>query len=143
MPGGIEAHRPMALISPNGTTRDESEPRQVAVYAHCRQAGRQREAFQSSARSLTGTGLVESLAQPGGNVTGNSAPTAELSGKIVDLIGEVVPSVNLVAALANAPNTFSKSFLTQIQLAGEVTRTAINPILINSAEELDAAFPTN
>src|SRR5262245_21420683 len=132
MPGGIEDHRPMTLISPNGSRRDETEPGQVALYPHRRQAGRQRAAFQSSARSLTGTGLVESLAQPVRNVTSNSTPTAELSGKIVDLIGDVVPSVNRVAALANAPNTFSKSFLTQIQLAGEVTRTAINPILINS-----------
>src|SRR5262249_49864333 len=89
---------------------------------------------------LVGTGLVESLAQPGGNVTGNSALTAELSGKIVDLIREIVPSAHRVAALANAPDPFSKSFLTQIQLAGEATRTAIDPILIHSAEEFDAAF---
>src|SRR5262245_2998304 len=100
----------MTLISRNGSRRDETEPRQVALYPHRRQAGRQRAAFQSSARSLTGTGLVDSLAQPGGNVTGNSALTAELSGTIVDLIREVVPSVNRVAALANAPNTFRNRF---------------------------------
>ena len=130
MPGEIEGHRPMTLISRNGSRRDETEPRQVALYPHRRQAGRQRAAFQSSARSAEI-----------GPERGAGALTAELSGKIVDLIREGVPSVNRVAALANGPAPFSKSFLTQIQLAGEVTRTAIDPILIHSAEELDAAFP--
>ena len=89
---------------------------------------------------MVGTGLVDSLARPGGNVTGSSSLTAELSGKIVELIREIVPSAQRVAALANAPDPFSKSFLKQIQLAGEATRTAIDPIMIHSGEELDAAF---
>jgi putative ABC transport system substrate-binding protein len=91
---------------------------------------------------MVGTGLVDSLARPGGNVTGNSSLTAELSAKTVDLIRDMVPSARRVAALANAPDPFSKSFLEQIQLAGEATGMAIDPIMIQSAEELDAAFPT-
>ena len=89
---------------------------------------------------LVGNGLVESLARPGGNVTGSSSLTAELSAKIVELVRETVPSVHRIAALANAPDPFSKSFVKQIQLAGEATGTAIDPIMIHSAEELDAAF---
>jgi putative ABC transport system substrate-binding protein len=90
---------------------------------------------------MVGTGLVESLARPGGNVTGNSSLTAELAGKTVELIREMVPSVKRVAALANAADPFSKSFLKQIQLAGEATGTAIDSIMIHGTEELDAAFP--
>jgi putative tryptophan/tyrosine transport system substrate-binding protein len=90
---------------------------------------------------LVGTGLVASLARPGGNVTGSTSLTAEASAKIIDLIREMVPSARRVAALANAPDPFSKSFVKQIQLAGEATGTAIDPIMIHSAEELDAAFP--
>jgi putative ABC transport system substrate-binding protein len=52
----------------------------------------------------------------------------------------MVPSAQRVAALVNAPDPFSKSFLQQIQLAGEATGTTIDPIMIRSAEELDAAF---
>jgi ABC-type uncharacterized transport system substrate-binding protein len=90
---------------------------------------------------LVATGLVESLARPGGNVTGNSSLNAELSAKFVELIREMVPSAHRVAVLANAPDPFSKVFVKQIQLAGKATGTAIDPIMIHTAEELDAAFP--
>ena len=89
---------------------------------------------------MVGTGLVESLARPGGNVTGSSGLNPELAAKAVDLIHEMVPSAHRVAVLANAPDPFSKQFLTQIQRAGEATGTAIDPIMIHTAEELDAAF---
>jgi putative tryptophan/tyrosine transport system substrate-binding protein len=91
---------------------------------------------------MMGTGLVESLARPGGNVTGCSSLNAELSGKFVELIREMVPSARRVAVLANGPDPFSKVFVKQIQLAGEATATEIDTIMIHSAEELDAAFVT-
>jgi putative ABC transport system substrate-binding protein len=90
---------------------------------------------------LVGTGLVESLARPGGNVTGNASLNAELSAKIVELIREMLPSAHRIAVLVNAPDPFSKVFVEQIHLAGEATGTAIDPIMIHNAEELDAAFP--
>ena len=82
---------------------------------------------------MVGTGLVESLARPGGNITGNSSLNAELAAKTVELIREMVPSAKRIAALANAADPFSKSFLKQIQLAGEATGTAIESIMIRSA----------
>ena len=87
------------------------------------------------------TGLVASLARPGGNVTGMAGVTAELAGKCAELIREMLPSVHRIAALANAPDPFSKPFLEQIQRSGAASGTAIDPILIHSAEELEAAFP--
>src|SRR5262245_64894706 len=75
-----------------------------------------------------GTGLVASLAQPGGNVTGIAAVTAELAGKSIQLIRDMLPSARRVTALANATDPFSKPFLEQIQLGGEATGTAIHPI---------------
>jgi len=89
---------------------------------------------------LVGTGLVESLARPGGNVTGSSSLNAELSAKFVELIREMVPSAHRIAVLANAPDPFSKVLVRQIQLAGEAAGTAIDPIMIHDAEELEAAF---
>jgi putative ABC transport system substrate-binding protein len=50
------------------------------------------------------TGLVESLARPGGNVTGMSSVGAELAGKSVELIRDLLPSARRVAALVNAPD---------------------------------------
>jgi len=66
---------------------------------------------------------------------------AELAGKTVELIHEMVPSSQRVAALANAADPTRHRFSNKIQLAGEATGTAIDPIMIHSAEELDAAFP--
>jgi putative tryptophan/tyrosine transport system substrate-binding protein len=87
-----------------------------------------------------GTGLIASLPRPGGNVTGIAGITAELAGKSVQLIREMLPSVRRVTALANAIDPFSKPFLEQIQLGGEATGTTINAIRISSNEELETAF---
>jgi putative ABC transport system substrate-binding protein len=87
-----------------------------------------------------GTGLVASLPRPGGNVTGVAAVTAELAGKSVQLIRDMLPSARRVTALANATDTFSKPFLEQIRLGGEATGTAINPIRISNNEEFESAF---
>src|SRR6266487_1031319 len=55
-----------------------------------------------------GTGLVMSLPRPGGNVTGIASVTAELAGKSVQLIRDMLPSARRVTALANATDPFSK-----------------------------------
>src|SRR5262245_29353762 len=66
-----------------------------------------------------GTGQVASLARPGGNVTGLSAATAELAGKSLELLRELLPSARRVAALADPSNPFTKPFLEQIRHAGK------------------------
>jgi putative ABC transport system substrate-binding protein len=86
------------------------------------------------------TGLVASLAHPGGNITGISAMAADLAGKCIELIRDLLPSVHRVAALVNAPDPFSKPFLEKIRDAGEATRIAIDPVMIATPADLDAAF---
>src|SRR5215813_15644852 len=87
-----------------------------------------------------GTGLIASLPRPGGNVTGLASVTAELAGKCVQLIRDMLPSARRVTALANATDPFFKPFLEQIQLGGEATGTTINHVRINSSEEFETAF---
>jgi len=87
-----------------------------------------------------GTGLIASLARPGGNVTGIASVTAELSGKCVELIRDMLPSARRVTALANVTDPFSKPFLEQIELGGKATGTAIRPIKIRSNDEFETAF---
>jgi putative tryptophan/tyrosine transport system substrate-binding protein len=86
------------------------------------------------------TGLIESLDRPGGNITGMAGVTAELAGKSVELLREMLPSAHRVAALANAPDPFSKPFVDQIRLAGAATGTIIDAKMIRGTEELEAAF---
>src|SRR5262249_8952984 len=52
-------------------------------------------------------GLVASLARPGGNMTGLSVQSADLAGKRLELLREVVPGLRRVAILANVGNPFS------------------------------------
>lgn len=84
-------------------------------------------------------GLVDSLNRPGGNVTGMSGVNAELGGKSVELIRDMLPSTHRIVALANAPDPFSKPFLEQIEAGGRATGIVIDSKMLR-AEELEAAF---
>ena len=87
-----------------------------------------------------GTGLIASLAKPGGNVTGLSAATAELAGKSLELIREILPSANNMAALADPANPFTKPFLEQIHLVARAIGVEIQVVMVRGTDELDAAF---
>jgi len=87
-----------------------------------------------------GTGLVASLAQPGGNITGLSAATAELAGKSLELLREVLPSSRIVAALADPTNPFTKPFMEQVQMSARALRFEIKGTLVSGASDFDAAF---
>jgi putative tryptophan/tyrosine transport system substrate-binding protein len=86
------------------------------------------------------TGLVDSLSRPGGNVTGMSGVNAELGGKCVELIREMLPSAHRVLVLANAPDPFSKPFVEQVRAGGTAAGIVIEAKMLRSAEELEAAF---
>jgi putative ABC transport system substrate-binding protein len=86
------------------------------------------------------TGLVESLARPGGNITGLAGVGGELAGKTVELIHQMLPSAHRVAALVNAPDPFSKPFVDNIRLGGKATGISIDPIMLSGADDLGAAF---
>jgi len=87
-----------------------------------------------------GTGLVASLARPGGNVSGLSSATAEIAEKSLEIIRELLPSARRVAVLANAPDAFTKPFLEQIQIAARALGIEIQVIMVGAADPLDAAF---
>jgi putative tryptophan/tyrosine transport system substrate-binding protein len=88
----------------------------VALYTPCALATQQatREIpIVVVAGDPLGSGLVASPAHPGGNITGISLMAAELHGKCIELLHDMIPSVHRVAGIANAadpfPNKFSNS----------------------------------
>lgn len=87
-----------------------------------------------------GTGLVASLARPGGNITGLSAATAELAGKSLELIRETIPGARRVAALADPTNAFTKPFLEQINLVARGTGFDVEVVMLRGADDFSAAF---
>ena len=96
--------------------------------------------IMSPAGDPVGTGLIASLARPGGNLTGFSGATAELAGKNLELIREVLPSARRVGVLANAADPFHKPFLAHIEAAARTLGLEIKTILVPKANELEAAF---
>jgi putative ABC transport system substrate-binding protein len=116
----------------------------VAVYTPCALAAKhatQEIPIVILSGDPVGTGIVASLNRPGGNITGVSLMAAELHGKCVEIIHDIIPSIRRIAALGNASDPFSKPFLEQIHLAGKLTGIEIAPvILVNGPKDIDAAF---
>jgi putative tryptophan/tyrosine transport system substrate-binding protein len=88
-----------------------------------------------------GTGLVASLARPGGNITGLSNMGAETGGKCLELFRDMLPSLRRVAVLANPIDPFTKSILEQVLVAGRSAGIEIAPVaMVQELEEVQTAF---
>jgi putative ABC transport system substrate-binding protein len=116
----------------------------VAVYTPCALAAQQatREIpIVVVAGDPIGTGLVSSLARPGGNITGVSLMAAELHGKCVELFRDMLPSIRRIAFLGNAADPSWKEIQEQVQLVGRATGIEIAPdLVVGGPAEIDAAF---
>jgi putative ABC transport system substrate-binding protein len=86
------------------------------------------------------TGLVASLARPGGNITGVSGASGEIGAKTVELLRELLPSVRSVAVLANETDPFTKPFLAEIGRAAQNLDMAVDTVLIRPGQPADAAI---
>ena len=87
-----------------------------------------------------GTGFISSLSRPGGNITGLSAATAELAGKSLELIREMLPGARRVAALADPANAFTKSFLAQIHASDKAAGLEIQDVMLGGTQDLEPIF---
>jgi putative tryptophan/tyrosine transport system substrate-binding protein len=87
-----------------------------------------------------GTGLVASLARPGGHVTGVTGIGAEIGGKCLELLRELLPAVTHVAVLVHATDPFARPFLEDIQAAAQPVGVRIHPVVVQGEEAFDGAF---
>ena len=87
-----------------------------------------------------GTGLVASLARPGGNITGLSILGAEVGGKRLELIKEVVPKASRVAVLWNASNPAKAIELKDTQAAAVPLRVTLQSVQVQGPNDFDSAF---
>jgi putative ABC transport system substrate-binding protein len=86
------------------------------------------------------SGLVASLARPGGNITGLSLLTPELSGKRLELLKEVLPRLARVAVLMNPDNPVSAVFLEETRHAAGSLRLELKTVEARNAGETEQAF---
>jgi putative tryptophan/tyrosine transport system substrate-binding protein len=86
-------------------------------------------------------GLVESLARPGGNVTGITTFARELGGKRLELLKEAVPKVARVAVLYNPANRAQTIVVKEIlPVAARALKLSIQPWEIRAADDFEKVF---
>jgi len=87
-----------------------------------------------------GTGFVASLARPGGNVTGLSSMSPELSGKRLELLREVVPGLSRVAIIWNPDVRGAMYDYRETEGAARSLRLQLQSVEVPRAEDFDRAF---
>jgi putative ABC transport system substrate-binding protein len=86
------------------------------------------------------SGLVASLARPGGNTTGLTSISTELTGKRLELIREVVPNANRAAVLFNPDNPGHVSRLKEIDTAARAMKITLQSLPVMNSKEFESAF---
>ena len=87
-----------------------------------------------------GVGLVESLARPGGNVTGLTTMVSELEGKRFELLKEILPKLARVAVFKNDANPLSAIQFRHTVAAAKSLHIALEPLDVRAVGEFEKAF---
>jgi putative ABC transport system substrate-binding protein len=93
-----------------------------------------------NASDPVGSGLVASLARPGGNITGLSNQTGELAGKRLELLRDILPGLRRLAILVNVGNPVAVQEMRQVQTAAGMLGVEVTTLEIHRAEDIVLAF---
>ncbi len=86
------------------------------------------------------TGLVASLSRPGGNVTGVTNMAAELGGRRLQLLKDMIPSLGRVAVLASSHDAFTRPFLGYLEEGARSGGLHLDPVPVAGPADFEAAF---
>jgi putative ABC transport system substrate-binding protein len=89
-----------------------------------------------------GSGLVTSLARPGGNITGLSNQNRDLASKRLGLLREIVPGLRRLAILVKIDNVAAASEMREVQVAAEAFGIQVVPLEIHTGNDIVPAFDT-
>jgi putative ABC transport system substrate-binding protein len=85
-------------------------------------------------------GLVASLNQPGGNVTGVTSLTVEVGAKRLEVLHQVVPKATVMALLLNPTSPFAETLTRDVQAAAQMLGLRIDVLNASTERELSSAF---
>jgi putative ABC transport system substrate-binding protein len=88
------------------------------------------------------TGLVDSLARPGGNVTGMGILSTETAGKRLEVLKETIPGLSRVAVLLNETSPAHAVLEQEIEAAARVLGIAVHGLRVRGAQDLEGALGT-
>ena len=94
----------------------------------------------AAAGDPVGTGLVASLARPGGNVTGLSLQQTDVAGKRLELLREVVPTLRRLAIMANVSGPAAVLEMVEMQATARTLGIAVATLEIRRAEDIAPAI---
>ena len=86
------------------------------------------------------TGVVQSLARPGGNVTGLTALFADLTGKRLELLKEMFPSLSRVAFLSRTTNPGHQQYVHEAEVASRKLNVKLQIVDVNGPDDFENAF---
>ena len=87
-----------------------------------------------------GNGFVGSLARPGGNITGLSSHSPEISGKQLELLWGIVPKLSRVAVLGTSTNPGNTQALRETKVATEALKVQLQYLEVQDPNHIEAAF---
>jgi putative ABC transport system substrate-binding protein len=93
-----------------------------------------------SAGDPVGTGVVASLARPGGNITGLSGQATDTAAKRLELLREVVPNLRRLAIMGNVGNPFNVLEMDEVQAAARTLGLEVITSEIRRGEDIAPAF---
>jgi putative tryptophan/tyrosine transport system substrate-binding protein len=87
-----------------------------------------------------GSGVIASLARPGGNLTGISEMTTDMMSKRLELLSELVPPAKVIALLVNPTNPGTERIIREVQAAAGAMGAQLPILKAGTESEIDAAF---
>jgi putative ABC transport system substrate-binding protein len=111
----------------------------VAVQA-AKQATKTIPIVMPNASDPVETGLVASLSRPGGNTTGLSLISSQLSGKRLELLKEVVPRLSRVAVLSNPTNVGVRVQMGETEVAARALGVRLQSLEVHGSDDFETAF---
>jgi putative ABC transport system substrate-binding protein len=93
----------------------------------------------TSGTDPVGTGLVASLARPGGNITGLTSVGGEIGGKLLELLKEIVPKLNRLAILTTE-SAVTDVFLKEAEAPARALKVQLIPVVVQGPDDFEGAF---
>src|SRR5262245_17202770 len=87
-----------------------------------------------------GTGLVATLARPGGNITGLSVQATDLAGKRLELLRDLIPGLHRLIVMANGSNSASVLEMREVEAAARLLGFEAKTLDIRQTEDIAPAF---
>jgi putative ABC transport system substrate-binding protein len=112
----------------------------VPAIRAAREATRTIPIVMASGVDPVATGLVASLARPGGNITGLSNMAPDVTGKLLEILKQIVPNASRVAVLWNPGNPGNEPQLRAAEAAGQALGIRLQSLEARTPDDLDPAF---